>query len=181
MQLGSGRKARDGWISVDISPRHRPDLVADLANPWPFKADSVALYEIEHVLEHLADTEHFVCELFRTLKPGGEALVTVPHCNSPFATADPTHVRFFNGLSFDYFAVAGHRRRLSGTYEHELRLFELLRRQYRFGGFLGMPIWRLLGIDALATWFPVTFEKWFAWLPFGGCDITWLVRKPLSA
>lgn len=178
IQLGAGRTRRPGWLRVDISASHEPDIVADLCGAWPIHDQSVDAYEITHVLEHLPDPAHVIRELARTLAPGGTAEITVPHCHSPFAVADPTHLRFFNGLSMDYFAVAGGLRKLPGTYDHDLRLLEIVSRRYAFGGALGIPFWRLLGVERLASRFPLAFEKWFAWFPFGGCDVTWLVRVP---
>lgn len=179
VQLGSGRKAVPGWITVDIAVTHDPDLVADLAIHWPFRDRSVALLQMEHVLEHLPEPSHVLAECYRILLPGGVVQITAPHASSPFAVADPTHRRFFNGLSLDFFCIPGQVRSLPGTYDHKLRLFEMVSRRYTFGGVLGLPVWRLLGLERLAGMFPLAFEKWFApWFPFGGCDVTWCLRRP---
>lgn len=178
VQLGVGRKPRAGWFSIDILFRHHPDVVADLSQSWPLSDASVQRYHVEHVLEHLPDTGFFMGELWRTLRPGGEAEITVPHARSPFAVADPTHLRFFNGLTLDFYVCEGRGRKLAPTYDHDLRLFELVSRSYTFGWALRLPVARLLGIQALATRFPLAYEKWWSWVPLGGCDVTWRLRKP---
>lgn len=89
-----------GYESVDL---HDADICADLEKPWPFEDNSVGVLRAYHVLEHLHNTIHFFNEAYRVLAPGGFLLIEVPSTNGPGAWSDPTHVRFFNTLSFEYF------------------------------------------------------------------------------
>ena len=110
------RWARDNWLqcydlggrfgcpeaykSVDL---HDADLIADLSKPWPMPDNSVGVLRAYHIVEHLDDTVHFFNEAYRVLAPGGFLLIEVPSANGAGAFGDPTHRRFFNTLTFEYF------------------------------------------------------------------------------
>lgn len=102
LDLGGRFNSPKGYTSVDLQDAY---VIADLMNPWPFEDDSVGVLRAYHVLEHLPDTIHFMNEAYRVLAPGGLLLIEVPSTNHPAAFADPTHVRFFNTLSFNYFTT----------------------------------------------------------------------------
>ena len=46
----------------------------------PFEGGSFDLVSCNHVLEHIFETEQFVCEIRRVLQPGGLAVISVPNC-----------------------------------------------------------------------------------------------------
>lgn len=48
----------------------------DLNDPFPLPDDHLDLVTANQVIEHLADTDSFVREIFRVLKPGGYAVVS---------------------------------------------------------------------------------------------------------
>ena len=102
LDLGGRFNSPPGYKSVDLLDA---DITADLTKPWPFTTNSVGVLRAYHVLEHLPDTIHFMNEAYRVLAPGGLLLIEVPSTNHPAAFADPTHVRFFNTLSFNYFTT----------------------------------------------------------------------------
>lgn len=102
LDLGGRFNSPGEYASVDLQDA---DVIADLMNPWPFANNSVGVLRAYHVLEHLPDTIHFMNEAYRVLAPGGLLLIEVPSTNHPAAFADPTHVKFFNTLSFDYFTT----------------------------------------------------------------------------
>ncbi len=102
LDLGGRFNSPGEYASVDLQDA---DVIADLTNPWPFANNSVGVLRAYHVLEHLPDTIHFFNEAYRVLAPGGLLLIEVPSTNHPAAFADPTHVKFFNTLSFDYFTT----------------------------------------------------------------------------
>lgn len=98
--LGGRFGCPPGYQSVDIIDA---DVIADLSATWPFKNNSVGVLRAYHVLEHLDDTIHFFNEAHRVLAPGGFLLIEVPSVNGAGAFGDPTHRRYFNLLSFEYF------------------------------------------------------------------------------
>jgi 2-polyprenyl-6-hydroxyphenyl methylase/3-demethylubiquinone-9 3-methyltransferase len=62
--------------------------VADITRELPFEDAEADLVVSSSVLEHLADTEAFVAESFRVLKPGGYAIHLFPSKFAPFAIAN---------------------------------------------------------------------------------------------
>jgi predicted SAM-dependent methyltransferase len=60
---------------------------------WPWKDGEVDEVHCSHFLEHLTGAEriHFFNELYRVLKPGGQARIITPHWSHERAYGDPTH------------------------------------------------------------------------------------------
>lgn len=100
LDLGGRFNCPEGYESVDLLDA---DYIVDLTKEWPFEESSVGVLRAYHILEHLPDTIHFFNEAFRVLAPGGLLLIEVPSSNGKGAFSDPTHIRFFNDLSFEYF------------------------------------------------------------------------------
>lgn len=46
----------------------------------PFEDGSFDFVSCNHVLEHIFETEQFLCEIRRVLQPGGLAVISVPNC-----------------------------------------------------------------------------------------------------
>lgn len=97
--IWQGRSAWDGLVTIDIEPRHKPDVVHDITKPLPFadnSADEIHAYEcLEHVGAQ-GDWKFFFAQFsdfWRALKPGGVLLATVPRLDSPWAWGDPSHTR----------------------------------------------------------------------------------------
>ncbi len=102
LDLGGRLNCPDGYLSVDLQDS---DYILNLNDPWHYFEDSsVGVLRAYHVLEHLPDTIHFFNEAYRVLSPGGLLLIEVPSSNGKGAFSDPTHVRFFNDMSFEYFS-----------------------------------------------------------------------------
>jgi SAM-dependent methyltransferase len=96
LDLGCGRnKINDGrkWIGVDALNFPGVDVIYDLRQPWPWKDGEVDEIHCSHFLEHLTGQEriHFFNELYRVLKPGGQARIITPHWSHERAYGDPTH------------------------------------------------------------------------------------------
>ena len=86
----------------------RPGIQCDIAQGAPFPDDTFDLVFASDVIEHLADTESFLAELFRVLRPEGMLLLTT--INSAFwpfrllglfgrtvtEVQHPGHIRFFS-------------------------------------------------------------------------------------
>ena len=71
-------KINGSFINMDAIAEANPTVVGNLEGVHPFDdcfADAVLLF---NTLEHVYDHQHVVNEIFRVLKPGGKALVSVP-------------------------------------------------------------------------------------------------------
>jgi len=69
-------------------------LAGDLEGSLPFADDSIDLVVSNQVIEHLADTDSFVAEIRRVLRPGGMAVVSTENMaswhKSPRSSSLPT-------------------------------------------------------------------------------------------
>ena len=106
LNLGSGGRPLEGYINVDCNPKApKVDVIHDLnIFPWPFEADSVDEIVMDQCLEHLIDRNLAMKEIYRILKKGGTAKITVPHFTWQYAYIDPTHRHFFAYRTFFYYA-----------------------------------------------------------------------------
>jgi SAM-dependent methyltransferase len=109
LNLGSGDTPREGFVNVDVRPGvPGVDVVHDLdVYPWPFDSECADEVVMVHCLEHLADRNRAMKEVYRVLRPGGVARITVPHFTWQYAYADPTHKHFFAYRTFFYYAGRG--------------------------------------------------------------------------
>jgi len=57
-------------------------LAGDLEGSLPFADDSIDLVVSNQVIEHLSDTDSFVAEIYRVLRPGGIAVVSTENMAS---------------------------------------------------------------------------------------------------
>lgn len=57
-------------------------VAADLGETWPLDDQSVDLITSNQVIEHVADTDHFVRETLRVLRPGGTAFISTENLAS---------------------------------------------------------------------------------------------------
>jgi SAM-dependent methyltransferase len=118
LELGCGKAPTPGYLHHDLT-RHSPhvDVAHDLDEmPWPWP--DAAFEEVLglDVFEHLhAMPAEWLRECHRILAPGGVLRLRVPLFGSPWHVIDPTHVRGFHPLNFDYF-IAG--RELHAKYGH---------------------------------------------------------------
>jgi ubiquinone/menaquinone biosynthesis C-methylase UbiE len=105
IDLGCGPNKKPGMIGIDVLPLSGVDIVANLEEGFPTIPDnSVDEFYTTHFLEHVYNFELLMAEMYRTLKPGGIAKITVPHFSNPYYYSDYTHKRFFGLYSFDYFS-----------------------------------------------------------------------------
>ncbi len=149
VNLGSGGRAFQDYINVDISPdAPNVDIVHDLnIMPWPFEDESVDEILMSQCLEHLNDHNAAMREIYRILKPGCRAMITVPHFTWQLAYADPTHKHFFAYPTFFYYAG-------KGTYfDFQFRSCHV---HIEFGKRLS--IWNYI-IEPIANRFPTVYEQ----------------------
>jgi SAM-dependent methyltransferase len=106
LDIGCGRKTREGFVGMDVSPEVGAAFVHDWdVLPWPFDGSSIDEINASHVLEHTKDLIAFMNECHRILKPGGTMHVECPHYTSIGAWQDPTHVRAITEMTFAYFCA----------------------------------------------------------------------------
>ena len=104
LDLGCGKKKRDGFVGVDWSERHNADVIHDLNKfPYPFDDCSIDLIFMDNILEHLKNPVKVMEEIYRILKPGAKVIIIVPYFRSVWAFIDPTHVTFYTVNSFAYY------------------------------------------------------------------------------
>ena len=104
LNLGCGSDIRPGHVNLDVAPLPGVDVVHDLSTlPYPFPDNRFDHITAFNILEHLPDTIGVLEELWRISRNGGELLVRVPYWNSIDGVTDPTHVRWFNQYTFQFF------------------------------------------------------------------------------
>jgi len=94
LDLGCGKRKKEGFVGVDTRAFEGVDIVCDLGNErWPWDDGSVDEAHCSHMIEHLTATQrvHFVNELHRVLKVGGQCQLIFPHALSERAYGDVTH------------------------------------------------------------------------------------------
>jgi len=70
----SGRK----YIALEIYPYPEIDLVCDLGYCVPFRENTFDLVALLNVCEHVPDPKTLLAIVYRLLKPGGQAVITIP-------------------------------------------------------------------------------------------------------
>ncbi len=72
------RRAKSDYVAADIEPSHYVGAVfADLTD-LPFPSGDFEVVICVHVLEHIEDDRKAIGEIFRVLKPQGQAIIAVP-------------------------------------------------------------------------------------------------------
>jgi len=98
LDLGCGDGAfgeeleRQGWrvVGVDVAPRHLTTsagrltgaIAGDVAASLPVRSGSVDAVFAGEVVEHVVDTDGFMSEVARVLRPGGSVVITTPNLAS---------------------------------------------------------------------------------------------------
>lgn len=80
LNLGCGRGIKEGWINIDRL-NFGQEIVRDITKGLPLNDDSIDGIHSEHCLEHIEreDVPFIWEEIYRVLKSGGIAEITVPH------------------------------------------------------------------------------------------------------
>ena len=133
LNLGCADRTFPGFVSVDLAPP--ADLIADLAQPWPWRDSSIDEVRAHDIFEHLPDRVQTMNELHRVLRPGGRATIEVPSAAEGAGYAqDPTHRSAWSCNSFQYFRAGSFaHQRLSASYSISaaFNVLSLTKRQYQ--------------------------------------------------
>ena len=145
LNLGCCDRVIPGFVGVDIAPP--ADVIADLTLPWPWPDSSVDEVRAHDVFEHLPNRIHTMNELWRVLKPGGQATIEVPSAvkGAGFAQ-DPTHVSQWCMNTFQYFRHQSFAHgRLARAYgiKAAFRVLSLTERQYQDEF---EPVWKITAV-----------------------------------
>ena len=57
-------------------------VASDLEEPLPFPDEVFNVITASHIIEHLSNTDNFIKETYRTLIPGGYAIISTPNLSS---------------------------------------------------------------------------------------------------
>lgn len=111
INLGSGNRLRDGYVNIDMQARCNPDLVCDVTLGLPFKDGEVEEVIAFDFLEHLPLGKQIfvITEIWRVLKHGGRFEHFTPSTDGRGSFCDPTHLSFWNILSWRYYTDDAHR------------------------------------------------------------------------
>jgi methyltransferase family protein len=89
----------DGQPRVVVLDQTQSDLTA----AWPWPDSSIDSMRIADVVAYLPDKVRTMNELWRVLRGGGTADLSLLTTDGPGAFADPTRVSFWNRASFEYY------------------------------------------------------------------------------
>jgi hypothetical protein len=180
LDVGCGNNKVPDAIGMDCIALPGVDVIHDLSSfPYPFNADSVDEFHINHVLEHLSDVMGTMEELWRIAKAGATVHIRVPHFTGILAWRDPTHVRSFTSESFGYFGENGYSYYTSARFQVVAIRLQYRTDQKRRGG---IWCWFSQAVQRLVDWHPTFYERYLAYL-LGGIDeiqITLKAIKPLA-
>jgi len=104
INLGCGKNYLEGWTNLDRFPGFRVDVSHNLELPLPFPSASCSEINAFHILEHIVNFVPLVNECHRVLSPEGLFHIRVPWFQGHWGCGDPTHVRFFNHLTFRHWS-----------------------------------------------------------------------------
>lgn len=115
------------------------------ARALPFADGSFVEVKCHHVLEHIRreDLVTVMNECHRVLAEGGLMDIEVPIFPSDDAMADPTHLSFFVGKTFDYFTEEEPHRDLYGILPWRM----IRRERMGFNSILGVTL-KKVGVGA---------------------------------
>lgn len=102
VELGSGNAPTPGYTGIDLVAEGEGIIKHDLSRGIPFEDSSIGVIRCVDFLEHIADKQFMMDEIYRVLVPGGMLLSLTPSTDGRGAFQDPTHVSYWNENSFWY-------------------------------------------------------------------------------
>ena len=152
--LGSAGCRDENAVTLDINPKHKPDIIHDLnLTPWPVDDNAFGEIICHHVLEHLNDLSPAMEELYRICTGDGAIYIEVPHHTSWCANT-PEHKLRFNYFAFDGYIEGGLVRWMTGR-----KKFTLDKREITFHKFF-----RAFLLHKLFNALPFTYERFLAYI-----------------
>jgi len=141
LDIGSGRKTFEDYITVDNDPKVGAQLTLDIEDESMFLMKQSAMFgevnEIRafHILEHLKPENRVkVMKLFYDLlKPGGILHIDVPIAGTPQFYQDPTHLSNWTARTFWYFTKGNKFGEGFAKRNSDARLFEKVEDETRNG------------------------------------------------
>jgi len=109
LDLGCGAKKKEGFIGIDrfdYSGKYDDFICGEIPEVLSkFKDNSISEVHASHFIEHIPQSKviTFMNEIYRILKTGGTFEIFVPPTTGRGAFCDPTHVSFWNDMSFGYY------------------------------------------------------------------------------
>jgi len=104
LDVGCGTAKVKGSIGIDKVDLPGVDVVHNLNEfPWPFKDENFDEIYMNDIIEHLDDTIKVMEECHRLLKLGGKLHIRVVYWNHRYSFSDPTHVKFFSEITWQFF------------------------------------------------------------------------------
>lgn len=106
LDIGSNGHSPEGFIGLDKRELPGVQVVHNMeVLPWPFESESCSEIRASHILEHIKPwlTIDIFNEMWRILKPQGQAEIVLPMAGSPQFWQDPTHCNGFTEYTFQYF------------------------------------------------------------------------------
>lgn len=152
--LGAAGGKDPDAITLDIDPRHKPDVVHDLNKiPWPFKDNQFQTIICHHVFEHLNSIDGPMEELHRICMKDGEIYIEVPYHTSWCANV-PEHK-----LRFNYFALDGYLQDGKTKWITTDKKFKIIERRITFH-----KAFRRYFLHKLFNKFPLYYERFWAYI-----------------
>jgi len=152
--LGAAGHANPDAVTLDIDPRHNPDVVWNLnKTPWPFENNQFKEIICHHVIEHLEELNPAMDELYRICSMDGEIYIEVPY-RSSWLAFDPQHK-----LIFGYFSLDGYINGGSTKWMNTERKFKLLERKITFH-----KAYRRYFLHKIFNKIPLAYERFWAYI-----------------
>lgn len=97
----------EGFYSIYPKPLDAADAAIFLEGKWNVPDESVTLLMAGHIVEHINPANKgfikFMDKAWKTLKIGGQMMISTPYATSTGYFADPTHVNPCNAQTWYYF------------------------------------------------------------------------------
>lgn len=103
IDLGCGKRKRDGYIGVDTVMSEGTDIVCNLAEGLPFEDNSVDGIWSGFFVEHIQDTIFLFKEIYRVCRENAIVEFQVPYYQSVTQYKDPTHKAMIMPEKLRYF------------------------------------------------------------------------------